>query len=230
MKAIGFDLGKTLITYEGVPLNWESLYEKALEAVLVRCGLKIDKERIVVGKQILSKYNTRINYREYEVSANQIFEEILDAWDLNNNYLSSSKAEFFSYFQQNSKLYEDTIATLQKLKELNIKIGILTDVPYGMDKNYVLKDIEQFKEYIDVVLTSVDVGYRKPHINGFTELSKCLGVSSSDMIFIGDEPKDIIGANKSEMFSVLINRTRDDINYGQRKTINSLTELLDIVK
>jgi putative hydrolase of the HAD superfamily len=34
MKAIGFDLGRTLVGYESVPLSWESLY-KALRDVLL---------------------------------------------------------------------------------------------------------------------------------------------------------------------------------------------------
>lgn len=37
-RAIGFDLGDTLLAYRGVPLNWASLYDEALRAVAVRCG------------------------------------------------------------------------------------------------------------------------------------------------------------------------------------------------
>jgi putative hydrolase of the HAD superfamily len=229
MKAIGFDLGRTLVGYENIPLSWESLYEDALRNVLVKCELKADSNKIAMGKEILSKYNTRINYRENEVNSDLIFFEILDKWGINRNkYLGISKAAFFKYFQQNVMLYEDTILTLQKLKEKDFKIGILTDVPYGMGKEYVLKDIEQFKEYVDVILTSVEVGYRKPNAKGYKELSSKLCVSESDMIFIGDESKDIIGANNAGMFSVLINRTNEVFNYGQKKTIKSLVELLEI--
>jgi hypothetical protein len=32
-KGIGFDLGETLVEYEGVPLNWQSEYLKALAAI-----------------------------------------------------------------------------------------------------------------------------------------------------------------------------------------------------
>jgi hypothetical protein len=34
MKAIGFDLGNTLISYENFPLNWQSFYADALRKVL----------------------------------------------------------------------------------------------------------------------------------------------------------------------------------------------------
>lgn len=230
MKAIGFDLGRTLVGYQNIPLSWESLYEEALKDVLIKCDLKFDSNKIDIGKVILSKYNTRINYREIEVNSDLIFSEILDNWDVNKyKYLPISKAAFFKYFQQNAIIYEDTILTLQKLKEKNIKIGILTDVPYGMDKEYVMKDVHGFEKYINAVLTSVEIGYRKPNIHGFKDLAQNLNVSASEMIYVGDEPKDIIGANNAGMFSVLINRTSKVINYGQKETINTLLELLTMI-
>ena len=134
----------------------------------------------------------------------------------------------FCYFKRNVKLYEDTTSTLKSLKERGIRIGILTDVPYGMDKNLVLDDIEKFREYVDIILTSVEVGYRKPNKHGFIQLSKELVVDLNELIYVGDEEKDIIGANSLGIYSVLINRTNNDLKYGQKKTIRNLSELVDI--
>ncbi|WP_297417941.1 HAD family hydrolase [Clostridium sp.] len=229
MKAIGFDLGRTLIGDENIPLSWKSLYKEALIDILRRCNSNIDDKKIAIGEEILLKYNTRINYRECEVSSDVIFSEILIKWKLNSQVnLALVKETFFNYFQRNVKLYEDTILTLKTLKERGIKIGILTDVPYGMDKELVLADIEKFKEYVDIVLTSVEVGYRKPNKQGFLQLSKELMVDLNEMIYVGDEEKDIIGANCLGIYSILINRTNNDIRYGQRKTIKKLSEILDI--
>lgn len=63
---------------------------------------------------------------------------------------------------------------------------------------------------------------------GFIQLSKELAVDSNEMIYVGDEEKDIIGANGLGICSILINRTDNDIQYGQKKTIKKLSELLDI--
>lgn len=38
------------------------------------------------------------------------------------------------------------------------------------------------------------------------------------MIYVGDEEKDIIGANSLGIYSILINRTNNTIEYGQKKT------------
>lgn len=230
IKAIGFDLGRTLVGDENIPLSWKDLYKEALIDALHRCNSEINDSKIAIGEEILMKYNTRINYRETEVSSNKIFSEILERWALyTEEHLNIIKKAFFGYFQRNVKVYEDTLLTLKAIKERGMKVGILTDVPYGMDRNLVLADIEAFKEYVDIVLTSVEVGFRKPNKQGFAALANGLAVNVNEMVFVGDEEKDIIGANNLGIYSVLINRTNECINYGQEKTITKLSELLEII-
>lgn len=55
-------------------------------------------------------------------------------------------------------------------------------------------------------------------------------VDISEIVFVGDEEKDMICANNAGAYSVLINRDDAVKNYGQAEEIHSLTELLDIVK
>jgi putative hydrolase of the HAD superfamily len=230
MKAIGFDLGRTLIFYENVPLNWKSLYKEALSSTLLKCGCEETIDSIAVGEEILSKYNTRINYREIEISSDVIFSEIIGKWKLSKEILLPVfKKNFFSFFQRNVLLFPDTIALLQTLKEMGIKTGILTDVPYGMDREFVLSDVEPFKELIDVLLTSVDVGHRKPNVQGYIKLADKLGVKPEDMIYVGDEPKDILGATNAGMYSVLIERGSSNLDLGQKKKIKELSELIKFV-
>ena len=54
-------------------------------------------------------------------------------------------------------------------------------------------------------------------------------VDTSDIIFVGDEEKDIICANDAGAYSVIINRENVEKNYGQKREIRSLTELLGLV-
>ncbi|MNI65305.1 Phosphatase [compost metagenome] len=136
---------------------------------------------------------------------------------------------FFSFFQQRSKVYEDTVSVLKELRKADIRVGILTDVPYGMGKDYVLRDIKPFRQYIDVVLSSVDVGFRKPRTEGFSQLAKELGTANHQMMYVGNESKDITGANRSGAVSVLINRENPAKDWGQQITINSLSGLLKYI-
>lgn len=77
-----------------------------------------------------------------------------------------------------------------------------------------------------MLVTSVDVGYRKPHVLGYSKLASSLGVRSNELVFIGDEEKDIVGANKAGCFSVLIDRKNTRLSFGEKRRITTLTELI----
>lgn len=224
VKAIGFDVGSTLINYKN-PLNWQTLYRPALEKAARDCHITLPESGIQTAIEILTKYNTRINYREVEVTSDRIFGEILQKWNLDTD-LNALKAGFYAFFHAGAQPYPEAAGVLKELKKKGIKTGILTDVAYGMDNVFSLKDIEELSEFIDIALTSVDVGWRKPNSAGYTKLLDYFGVSPEEMLFVGDEEKDIIGANRLGIVSVLINRTGDRREFGQDYTVNSLSPLV----
>jgi putative hydrolase of the HAD superfamily len=229
MKAVGFDLGETLIYYEDVPLSWKDLYREALIQILHELNVPCTDEFIDKGEQVLSLYNTRINPREVEIKDTEVFEAVISAWGVSNRNVDQAVKVFFRFFQQRSKVYEDAVTVLKELKQGNVSIGILTDVPYGMNKTLVLRDIEPIREYIDVIVTSVDAGYRKPRPEGFIQLSQKLGIARNQMLYVGNEEKDIAGANRSGVTSVWINREGQHQDWNQQYTITGLTELMDRV-
>ncbi|MDF2923557.1 MAG: hypothetical protein K0R57_2471 [Paenibacillaceae bacterium] len=227
MKAVGFDLGDTLIYYQNVPLSWKSLYKQALVKIAEELNVPYSNDLITRAENVLSFYNTRINPRDYEVTDTDIFISVLAEWGVNSHSVDQVINIFFGFFQQQSKVYADTAIVFEELKRRNYKIGILTDVPYGMNKSLVLKDIEPIREYIDVLITSVDVGFRKPRPEGFKRLWKELGSESNQLVYVGNEQKDITGANHSGMRSILINREQQQKDWNQQVTLGSLTELMD---
>ncbi len=224
--AVGLDLGETVLHYQGVPLNWQSLYAEALTAVAEKCGIKITPENLRQAENILNTYNTRTHPRVQEVAANQILGEILDSWDAAGAAdIDEAKKAFFSFFQQNLVTYEDTLPFLEFLAAQGIPVGVLTDVPYGMDRKFVEKDLVSISPYLQTVVTSLDAGYRKPDPRLFQDLAQKLGVTPTKMIFVGNEEKDIVGANTAGCFSVLIDRDYTQKTFGEKLKINSLKEL-----
>ncbi len=228
MKAVAFDIGYTLVRYNN-PLNWKSLYEPALRHAFQKCGLDLPAKEIQIAAAILIKYNTRENPREKEVASAIIFTEILDALRLPHSLLETVKKAFYGFFQSGAVCYEDVLPALRRLQSANMKLGVLTDVAYGMDNVFSLRDIANIKKFFDVVLTSVDVGYRKPNPAGFTALLRAFDDSPPQMIYVGDEKKDIAGANALGIVSVLIDRKGASPDFGQKYTIQSLMELEEIV-
>ncbi|MCL2386419.1 MAG: HAD family hydrolase [Defluviitaleaceae bacterium] len=228
IRAVGFDIGQTLVKYKS-PLSWKIHYPDALRKVMQDCQIGEDAGKLDLAAAILSKYNTRENYREHEVSSDIIFKEIFDAWGQTHEKLHIAKEAFYGFFQANVAYFDDTTSTLELLSSKGILLGFLSDVAYGMDNEYVLKDIEEVKHYFDVGFTSTDVGFRKPNPQGFKMLSEAFGVPPSQILFVGDEEKDIVGANNFGMISALINKSPNERKWGQHYTIQNLSEIVTAI-
>lgn len=225
IKAIGFDIGHTLVHYKN-PLNWKVSYTPALVQVIEACGF--GNVCIDDAISILLKYNTRENPRTIEFSADVIFGEILDVWQQEYAFLPMVKNTFFAYFQNNATLYPDVKRTFTELKQKGFKLGALTDVAYGMDRELALQDVASVMQYLDVAFTSADIGYRKPHTAGYLHLCEALNVAPYELAYVGDEQKDMEGANKAGCISILINRTGLPIDFAQNYTIRNIEDILTL--
>lgn len=227
-KAVIFDIGQTLAYYP-IPLNWSSLYRPAFESIAEKNGLSFSETEYLHAGAVLAKYNTRINPREREVTSDMVFSEIFDGLSVPMEYMDAVKRDFYSYFRTDVKIYNDVPDTLKAIRRKGIAIGTLSDVAYGMDNCYALADIEEILDLIDIPFTSNDVGFRKPCRKGLDMLAEKIGISTSEMMFVGDEKKDIECAVNAGAVAVLINRTDEHKDFGQKHTLKTLTELLDIL-
>jgi len=112
-----------------------------------------------------------------------------------------------------------------------VAAGVLTDVPYGMPRAFVLTELSLAGLPIPhrSVLTSVTVGRRKPHPAGLITLAQTLGVSCDRMAYVGNERKDFTGANAAGCASVLLWRSTEEAPaWGQSFTIRSLDRLFEL--
>ena len=193
-------------------------------------GLRLSEAEYEYIGKVLSKYNTRINPREKEYSSDTIFSEMLEGTSVDTSLMTDIKREFYSFFRVDTKVYPEAEETLKKIKDMGIRTATLSDVPYGMDNEYALGDIGPLIRYIDLPFTSNDTGYRKPCREGLLMIADKLHIDPSEMIFVGDEIKDMICAHNAGTKAVLINRTDEAKDYGQDMEIRDLRELIDILR
>ena len=226
-KAAVFDIGQTMVDYKK-PMNWSKLYRPAFEQIAEKYHYDFSELHYQNAGDVLAKYNTRINPRDREVSSAQIFTEILRGMDINLEDIEQVKESFYAYFRQDCSLFPDVEPTLKRLSGKGIKLATLSDVAYGMDNVYALADIESVIRYIDYPFTSNDTGYRKSCTKSLEILSEKMQINISEIVFAGDEEKDMVCAKNAGAYGVLINRDEALRNYGQDWTIHTLTELLSL--
>ncbi len=207
IRAVGFDLGDTLLFYEDIPLNWASLYPPALRAVAQACAILPTEGQLRAACDLLRRFNTRVHPRTNEVAAEDIFGPLLKSWSSDSEESVAKAVEaFFGFFQQRMRPFPETRKVIRALRNDGFGIGILTDVPYGMPLRFVQHDLFEsgLTELVDVVVTSTCAGARKPETAGYFALMERLQVRSDEIVYVGNEPKDILGANRAEIASVFL--------------------------
>jgi putative hydrolase of the HAD superfamily len=228
MRAVAFYLGDTLVEYEGMPFSWEAHYPAALGHLATSLGISLRPEHVDRACAILRRYNTRLTPRETEVSFAAILDELLHAFDFPGPAAELPCATaFFRIFRQRLRCFPETIETLTALKQRGLKIGVFTDVPYGMPRELVLEDVStaSVTEYFDVLLTSRDVGLRKPAPATLRHLARALSCEPREMMYVGNEQKDMVVARACGCEAVLIDRANHGKDWGQDRTISLLSEL-----
>ena len=79
-------------------------------------------------------------------------------------------------------------------------------------------------------VSSQSCGYRKPNPKGLEDIAEKYSTQKSDMVFIGDEEKDIITAKRFGCQAVLIDRRKSGANFGQDATLTDLTDIKELLK
>lgn len=228
LKAVAFDLGDTLVEYEGLPLSWEAHYGQALLRLAAFLGIEATDDCIAAGGEVLKRHNTRIHPREREVSFASILRELVCVFGVEEPADELTCATvFFGVFRQRLRCFPDTPTALEKLRGQGVRLGIFTDVPYGMPRELVIEDIKHvsIQKLFDAILTSRDAGFRKPAPATLKCLAEALSCELCEMIYVGNEKKDVDVARACGCESVLIDRASHGNDWGQDRTIQSLSQL-----
>jgi putative hydrolase of the HAD superfamily len=235
-EGVGFDLGETLVEYEGVPLDWQLEYPRALAAVAALWGGCLTASQVEAGSSVLRRYNTRLAPRRHEVDGATVFGELLEALAVPAEdarpLLDCAADAFFGVFQRKARAFPDVSVTLAALAAAGRSLGVLTDVPYGMPRRLVLRDLSVagLDALAASLLTSGETGVRKPDPAGFRALAGHLGSAPHALLFVGNEQKDVVGAQAAGMTAALLWRGDSPVpRWGHDFTLTSLTQLVPLV-
>lgn len=93
------------------------------------------------------------------------------------------------------KVSHEAPETLKALRDRGFRIGVLTNTSFNEDGVWRLLDNVGLSKYIDVVVSSCDIGVGKPLREAFEYLCIKMGVGSSSLLHVGDTYlDDVVGA------------------------------------
>ena len=125
-------------------------------------------------------------------------------------------------------LYDDTVPTLQHLREAGFKLAIVSNWDTPLDP---LTERLGIAHYFDIIVASHDARVRSakpdPHIFNYT--LEAVGVSAAEAVHVGDTYEaDIIGAQGVGIRPILIDR--DGTQTGRwDETIQNLSQLPELL-
>lgn len=133
------------------------------------------------------------------------FKHLIEKLNIDLSLLITCEKEYWDTFYTNMKCYDGVLEFIKWIKKQNIKIAIITDY----ETEYQIKKLKilDILEYIDVIVTSEEIGKEKPSSYGFLLAIHKLEGKCEECIMIGDNyKKDIIGANHLNICSFWFNK------------------------
>lgn len=228
IKAAVFDVGRTLMEYVDMPNSWKDYYPAAIRNVRDSLGLDVNDKELDRALEIFTSYSPRVNYREVDYTPEHIFADVISEWRCKPE-LSKVISAFFDSMKLKARIYPEAKRALEDLRRRGVKTAALTDVATGMPDELHKSYFSELLPDLDMYVSSVSCGFRKPNPRGLEIISQKFGTAPDEMIMIGDEPKDIETAKRFGCHSVLIDRNGEGAQYGQDYTVANIEQLRQLI-
>jgi len=124
------------------------------------------------------------------------------------------------------KSFADSLEALKLVKSRKLTIGLISNV--GQEIDSYCSELG-FEPYLDLKVTSFEVGFDKPRPEIFELALKKASVKASEAIYVGDVyEQDIVGARGVGMRAILIDRNQSTVKYDC-PVINTLIRVTDFL-
>lgn len=232
IEGIFFDFGGTLFDY--YPSNaviWSRIAK--------RLGVDVSPEdpRIKEGMRQQHAEYIRVGKPFFQISRAELHAlncRVLNAVGINGAGTRAVIDDEFRKREQGNwfRIYPDSKATLEKIKSLDIKIGLLSNCPEHIVKprRGILRD-HGILAFFDSIILSAEVGFVKPQKEIFELALKELGVlQASKVMHVGDSfLDDVIGAKNAGLVPVFFDPL-DLLSVDNVIKIRKLSGLLQYIR
>jgi len=163
----------------------------------------IDKQYDLINKNLKNELGGTASSHNKLIYLKQLIEKL----NIDLSLLITCEKEYWDTFYSNMKCYKGVEEFMKWIRERDIKTAIITDC----ETEYQIKKLHKLDmlKYIDVIVTSEEIGKEKPSSYGFLLAINKLGGKCEECIMIGDNyKKDIIGANNLNICSFWFNNDK----------------------
>jgi len=254
IKGVIFDFGFTLFYFDNpsVEKYFECFKKGLLKSIQILKEKQVWNENLT-NEAFIKKFSKKRQYffrtsikTKTEFPTSMIFqnvleslkkEEIIENLDLLTETSYEELAELYhSCEEEEWEPFENTKETLEELFTRNLKIALISNHPNHKTIKNMLRKHELLK-YFNFIITSAKFGKRKPDPNIFIHTIKKIGLEDhpNSVLVCGDEYADIIGAQRANLQSILLERKykfpfEKEIDVSNLRRISNISEILDYIE
>jgi len=157
--------------------------------------------------QDLEKLNLRTPDMTEQVSIYLMLKRLRD--NVDKDTFRDIRRKLYTYVQemevkaaQDVRLYPGALETLNKLRALHLKIGLVTN--NGRTGTEITLQRLKLNDFFDAVVTRDDCEEMKPDAEPVRKVLERIGARAEDSVLVGDGLMDIMAAKAAGLFSVAV--------------------------
>ena len=238
VKTIFFDLGFTLVNFEGDFYQAMSESYLALAESLIHSGCEFDVHEFTSRfESVISEYYRMREIDLIERPVEGYLLQVLEDYgcaSLPDVVIQTALSAMYQVSEANAILEPDAYKTLENLRSSGYHLGLITNAANAANSNRLI-DKFGIRHFFDVILISAEEKIRKPDTRIYTRALARMGAIPQTSVMVGDTlTADILGAQNAGMRGIWINRRarRPENEIESIKpdaVISSLDELLLIL-
>ena len=172
-------------------------------------------ERMGLPTHPIEKYNYFVGSGIYNLARRILPEELKSDEDLVKKVFDQFNAEYAIHYMDNTAAYEGMKETLDELRSMGIKVGVLTNKGHEFTVPMVKKVYGDYP--FEIVLGKTDRFPVKPDRGLIMHVINEMSVTPEECIYIGDSNVDMMTARNGEIEEII------GVSWGFR-TVEELTE------
>jgi len=236
LSAALFDLGGTLV-YQDDPQRVREARLRSLNKSLQGHGHKIELSMMKrVFDEIFKPVYSHCEQTDTEVPLEEPFKDYLARLGVqavdDSQFIQDALADFLKPEIESWKLYPDAIMLLSTLKDMNLKLGLVSNAS-SHTVIIVIIDRLNIARFFDTVVTSAQLRLRKPKPEIFNKALESLRVNPSEVVMVGDTVKgDVGGAKRIGMKAILVKQAKSEKERGPDPdaVVKNLADALSVIK
>jgi len=227
-RAVIFDLGNTLVSYYTRD-QWPDILAAGIsqvaEGLRARGLLRVAPQELPA--RVAAERGSGTDHRVRPLAGRLARVFGLTVEEMADELAEDLCRRFMRPIFATARRYDDVLPVLAELRRRGLRLGILSNTPWGSPAGLWREEIARhdLTRAVDEAVFCEDVGWRKPDPRAFEFVLDKLGAAAGEGLFVGDDPRwDLAGPAGVGMDAVLIDRHG---TAGDTGAIQGLTQLLD---